>query len=485
MNNVVLPRPIGNQTNRIAEGRVRPRENEKWGWLIVFSAAHIPLALLIFEIKPVATAHAVISLIVGLWWALSGSRHLSRVVYTAAYIAGAEVFWRMTGASIYWEFGKYAISILFLVAMFRNGRFKRGGGPLFYFAVLLPSAILTIQAAGWAKSFEAFSFNLTGPFALFVCGWFFSNIKLTTPQLQKLLLFFASPALGIAGVAQYVMRSSEYIRFTSNASNFATSGGFGPNQVSSILGLGALAFFLFFVAGKIQWNARLFALVAMLFLAAQSALTFSRGGLYNVVGAIGLASIYFIRDPRTRAKFLPLVAVAVLAISVLIIPYLDKMTAGALSARFRNTDTTNRSDIALAQLEVWKNHPILGVGPGQARYYADQVAHTEVTRLLAEHGIFGLLALLALLFMAARNLKRAPTLSNKAMAAAMMSWSFLFMLNAGMRLAAPSFAFGLSFLLLIPEKNASMPVPNIEAAIKQPSGEPFVAQPEQSPKART
>lgn len=453
MSHVVASHIWENQANKIFSNNDRQRASIKPGWMIVFCVGHIPLALLINQIHLLATVHALATLAVGLVWALKGSRYLTRVVYTCAYISGSEVLWRIAGASIFWEFGKYAVAVIFLLAMFRSDRLKGALGPLFYFLCLLPSCVLTIQAVGWDKARDAFSFNLSGPFALFVCAWFFSNLRLSTEQVQNLLLFFAAPILGIAGIAQYAIHMTENIRFTSSSSNLATSGGFGPNQVSAILGLGALIFFLFITAGKTEWGPRIFAFAAMLFLAAQSALTFSRGGLYNVVGSVAVASIYFIRNPRTRARFLPLILIVVAATFFVILPQLDSFTSGTLSARFQNTDTTNRADIAMVQLQVWLDNPILGVGPGQTRYYAGQIAHTEFTRLLAEHGIFGVLALLSLLFMAVRNLKNARTLTNKALAAAMLSWNFLFMMNAGMRLVAPSFAFGLSFLLILAEEN--------------------------------
>ena len=430
--------------------RVQMREHEKWLVPVLFCAAHVPLALLIYQVRSLAYIHAIACLTVGIGCALSGSRHLAKVVYVAAYIAGAEVFWRMTQASVFWEFGKYATATIFLLALVRNGRFKGGLGLFLYFACLLPSAALVLEEVGWDKSRSAFSFNLTGPLVLLVAGWFFSNVSLTRHQLQRMLLFFAAPTLGIAAIAQYVIQASADIRFTSNASNLTTSGGYGPNQVSAALGLGALMLFLFLVVGKHRLPMKMFALAAMIGLAGQCALTFSRGGLYNVIGAIALASIYFIKDSQTRAKFLPVVLISAAIVFLVVLPRLDALTQGTLSERLRNTHTTNRYDIALAQLQLWQEHPILGVGPGQARDYAGQVAHTEVTRLLAEHGIFGGLALLILIALAVRNVQRARQTINKSLAIAMLTWSFLFMANAGMRVVAPSFAFGLSFLILVP-----------------------------------
>jgi hypothetical protein len=79
-------------------------------------------------------------------------------------------------------------------------------------------------------------------------------------------------------------------------------------------------------------------------------------------------------------------------------------------------------------------------------------AHTEFSRVLAEHGLLGLTGLILLLSAAMQNLKRAPTAKAKAMVAAMMAWSLFFMLISAMRLVAPSLTFGLTFANLIAER---------------------------------
>jgi O-antigen ligase len=131
---------------------------------------------------------------------------------------------------------------------------------------------------------------------------------------------------------------------------------------------------------------------------------------------------------------------------------LDRFTQGALAARYKNTQLTNRDHLAAADLEIWLENPVLGVGTGQAAFHRGQIldvemvaSHTEFARLLAEHGIFGIAAGLLLFFMAWSNLRRARSVAAKATVAAALAWAFLFMAGSGMRLVAPSFMFGLSF----------------------------------------
>jgi O-antigen ligase len=180
----------------------------------------------------------------------------------------------------------------------------------------------------------------------------------------------------------------------------------------------------------------------------QSALTFSRGGLYAAVGSAVLACYYLIHDKRMRLQLIGGAVVLALAAYFVILPTLDKFTSGALSKRFGNTSLTGRDSIAKGDLQVFYDHPILGVGPGEARNYRTDhkqaVAHTEFSRLLAEHGLFGLTALLLMLLMSWRNLRKAQSRLAKALVIALTFWSFLFMASLAMRIVMAAFAFGLT-----------------------------------------
>src|SRR5205085_12507641 len=87
---------------------------------------------------------------------------------------------------------------------------------------------------------DQLSFNLSVPLALMVSVWFFSHLKVTPQQLHRILLALICPIIGIAVIALKGIVTAKDLVFI-NDSNFATSGGYGPNQVSAILGLGPIA----------------------------------------------------------------------------------------------------------------------------------------------------------------------------------------------------------------------------------------------------
>lgn len=424
-----------------------------WPAALAFIGVHIPLALLMRLFSPVATAHALVVLIIGLWWVIVGRRPM-RVAYVGAYIVGAEVLWRMSGAAVFWEFGKYATALLFIAALLRVPRVRVPGLPIGYFCLLVPSVALTLATLPFVDAEQQVSFNLSGPFALAVTAWFFSHLKLSAEQFDKMLIALIAPLVGTAGVTVYATLTAANLHFNSGA-NDVTSGGFGPNQVSAALGLGALLAFWFVLDERVDLRHKVLLFGLTIMLAVQSALTFSRGGLYNACGGAVVAALSLARDGRARVRLLCIAALLALVGYYFIVPGLDAFTGGTLLERFQDTSLTGRDVLIQADLQIWLQHPLVGVGPGVAAllheaYFREAAAHTEYSRLLAEHGLLGLAAMVLLGVMLVVNIKRARTKQGQAATVMLSVWSLLFMSNVAMRMVAPSFLIGLTCAALLP-----------------------------------
>jgi O-antigen ligase len=377
----------------------------------------------------------------------------------------------MTGAHVFWEYAKYAVALLFMFSLLRSGRWKPPLLALTYFILLLPSATLTLAAEGPIQARQALSFNLSGPLVLMLSVWFFSRVKFPSEQLQRLLVILLGPIAGVVSIA--VMNTLEASSITfGRGSNFITSGGFGPNQVSAILGLGVLASSYYLLDDKVKKPIRAMMFIALLVFAAQSALTLSRGGLYVAAGAAIFASPWLLRGANLRSKLIIFVPLLFLVINYIILPRLETFTGGALLTRFRSLETTGRDRIVWADLQIWQENSLLGVGPGQAKtareeLFESNAAHTEFSRLLAEHGVLGLGALMALLLMGLQVPGRTRSTIGTALATMFACWSFLYMAVNAMRLVAPAFIFGLacSGLLQVPRtKNRREGVPEHSVA---------------------
>ena len=437
--------------------RTSAQANLKFGAVVLFLSAHAILGPLMKLSSTVGTIHALATAFVGIFLVLT-TRQISTVVCVCAYIAGAEVMWRISRAQVFWEFGKYSTALIFLLAIVRFARTKHIAIPLTFFLLLIPSAVLTCIGLDMSDAKERISFNLSGPFSLAVCACFFLGLRLTRQQHLRLLTALIGPLLGLSFLVLYCTATATTLEFAANARgvNMTTSGGFGPNQVSAMLGLGTVLAFLVVVNQTTTLKLKGLMFCAMLLFATQSALTFSRTGVYLAGGTIVLGSVFLWRDRQMRFKLGLVLAFSVLMATLFLIPFLNHFTGGVFSERFKDTDPTGRDLILKADLYTFVHHPLFGVGIGMAAtyrqiYFSRAIeAHTEFSRLLAEHGVFGLFALILLLWMAWTALRQAQTPGAKAIVATVVGWSFLFMATSGMRLVAPSFLFGLAFARIHP-----------------------------------
>lgn len=436
-------------------------ENYKFPLLLIL--LHLPLGVFLYNIGSLGLIHPIAAFAIGMRHALIVEEKLERAAQVAAYLVGAEILWRMAGVPILWEFGKYGAAFIMITALVRRRLWKMPAFAVFYFILLLPACFITLLEKSLSSSKDTISFNLSGPFLLLISSWFFSYMKVNWLQIRKVLLALIIPLMSAAVATLFYTVTATEIEFNGE-SNFATSGGFGPNQVSAMLGLGAFLCIACLLLFKNSFKYTLFYGVAGIIFISQSVLTFSRGGIYNAIGGVLLIIVFQMRDLKAGiSRLLPVIGIAVLFLAV-IFPYLNNFTGGALEERFEDKETTGRAEIVEADFQIFAQNPFLGIGLGNA-YTARQaflndkkaISHTEFSRLIAEHGSFGLLAIFAIILMIVFNLKKQESILGRSLVVGLIAWSVLFMFNAGMRLAAPSLILGMIYLILIhsePQKSA-------------------------------
>lgn len=450
------------QTRRIAE----------FGW-VAFALAHIPLAFLMNQFPEFSTVHALLVGLTGILVA-SSRRYSYRVIYVIAYIAGAEALWRMTDAMIFWEYGKYATVAIAGLALLNRRPFPKPGGMVWFFVLLLPSTAITLTSLSLSHARDQISFYLSGALSLSVCAWYLGGQQFTSTQIKRMFTFFIAPVYAIFALALSGALNAPTQSFLTGESSVLSSGGYGPNQVSSILGLGALLALFYLIILKPGPILGVFMFITLVVFLGQSALTLSRGGIY-LFGLGALAALFFIfRERRLRFAILLLVLVFSLTI-YFFLPRLDQFTAGGLTNRFTDTSTTGRMRFMLEEIQAWLTAPIFGVGPGMAAYFRqlhgvpfDVASHNEFSRLLAEHGAFGLLAILLLIYTAVRNFRQAALPAQRGLVAGLLAWSFACMAYTALRLVVPSVLFGLSGAILCAEQSQA----SVEAETSDQAEEP-------------
>lgn len=412
---------------------------------IWFILLHIPLGVAMSMSGAAGKAHVLLVTLLGIKWALMG-RDVRKVMYAVAYVVGAEVFWRMTRANFLHEYGKYLVSFLLLLWLVRHPPKRWPAIAVLYFALLLPGCLFTAVSESWYHARRNISFNISGPFSLLLSAIFFYQIRMPRQELIRVLVAALGPLVGIASITAFKIYSIDEVQFTSD-SNTTTSGGFGPNQVSAVLGFGVWLAFVLFFAFRNELKKRIFLGGVLLWLLAQCALTFSRTGGYLAVGSLALTSLYFLRIPKIRPVLLGGGVVLFLVGALVVLPKLDAFTDGALTDRFAETQASGREDILHEDLAIFADHAVIGTGIGRAKNLRPNraAAHIEYTRLLAEHGLLGVGANFLLLGMGLFSFLKARDNVARAISFGALGFAYAFMLVSAMRMVLPGFLIGLTF----------------------------------------
>lgn len=433
---------------------------------IVFCVAHVPLAVMMRAYSIIATVHAIACLGVGLYVAAT-SRRIASLTVVVAYICGCEVLWRMCKASVFWEFAKYAVVAILLLAITRIRTRRNLVLAATYFALLVPSIALTFTALDPATAREQVSANLSGPLSIAVATVFFSSIRLDGTTLRTIFVGFIAPIIGIGALAVIRTQTADHLDFV-NAANRVTSGGFGPNQVAAVLGLGVMLLLILSIERSISWGMRVITITVAAALAAQAALTFARGGLVLALAGFVSCIVFLARSsPRTRAIVITVSVLCAIVGTFVIVPQVEEATGGKIVERYTNTESSGRDQLAASEMRLFLDNPALGVGPGVGVYKRLEeggfgaASHTEYTRMLGEHGILGLLSLGCLVYFAGRAIRMARTRRTRGLACAMVMWTGLFLGIYSTRLAAPALVLGIACALRSPppERRASSALP--------------------------
>jgi O-antigen ligase len=118
-----------------------------------------------------------------------------------------------------------------------------------------------------------------------------------------------------------------------------------------------------------------------------------------------------------------------------------------------------RTEIVVADLKLWTENPVLGVGVGEGEFQRDlekdTATHTEYTGLLAEHGMLGLVAIGCLIGMALTAWRRQKTVDGRFISLALMVWSLATMTHLAVRLAIIPFAFAFAAAAVLPRPSTT------------------------------
>jgi hypothetical protein len=399
-----------------------------------------------------------------MYLALANNNRNDEALMGAAYIMGYEVLSRMTDAAFTYEFAKYAVIGFLIMGMFYRGFHRKSWPYIIFVFLLIPGIIFSAINLGYDSSVaNAIGFNLSGPICLAISALYCYERKMTLAKLQIILICILLPLIAMITYLYFYtpdLRDS----LDGTGSNFAASGGFGPNQVATVLGLGMFILF----TRVLTINNRLVNIVdfALLgFISYRAVITFSRGGVLTaaICAVLFLYFYYKKLSVKKRTSLIPKIAMisgVLVATWVIVVIF----TSGLIVKRYSNEDaagrlkediTTGRSELIDTELSAFYENPIAGIGIGKIREYRYEktgvlsATHNEMSRMLSEHGLFGLFGLI-ILFITPLVL-RIKNRSNFYLFSLLAFWFFTIN-HSSMRIAAPALVYGLCLITLIDAK---------------------------------
>lgn len=387
------------------------------------------------------------------------------VLFGCAYIVAAESLFRMTGGGLFYEFSKYFVILLTLIGMFYKG-ISGGAYPYFMYLILLVPAVLMASInLGYDLNFRtSVAFVLSGPVCLGISALFCYNKRITNEQLIQVVACMSFPVITMT-THLYLYNPSVKEVLAGTGSSFATSGGFGPNQVSTLLGLGMVALVVRFFLKSPSIFLKGFNLVLLSAISFRALVTFSRGGVIAAIIVVGAFLWLLYRQSNYRAKQ-QIIGMFVLLILGGIITWRvsTSQTGGLIENRYANKDaigrekediSTGRAELFVDEIQGFLEHPFLGVGASGMKQERLEdkgrvvASHNEVSRLLSEHGFLGVVILLLLIF---RPLVFRSQHKGNVLFYAFLAFWFATINHSAMRIAAPGFVYALALLHITHEK---------------------------------
>ncbi|MDB9961585.1 O-antigen ligase family protein [Oceanihabitans sp.] len=388
------------------------------------------------------------------------------VLKACAYFVGAEILFRITRGGISYEAGKYLVIVFIFVGMFYKGLSGNGYPYFIYLMFLIPSIFVASTTLSFDANFRTnIAFVLSGPVCLGVAALFCYEKRVTFNQLSTVLLNMVLP---IISTTAYIFLYNPSVRdaLSGTGSNRTTSGGWGANQVSTILGLGMFIMAVRLFTKSPSLGLKILNLIIFSAMAFRALVTMSRGGVVAAVCTIiAFVVIYYTKVSAKKRNDIVMISILFLFSIMVTWVISSTQTDGYVDLRYQNKDhlgreksdvSTGRGELLINELEGFIASPFFGIGSSRAKDQRIEIegqgvtSHSEVSRTLAEHGMFGV-AILVILLLKPFDL-RSKYKHNYYFYAFLVFW-FTTINHSSMRIAAPAFVYALALLNVTHDKN--------------------------------
>jgi O-antigen ligase len=407
----------------------------------------------------------IILLFVGFMTILVTKNKNQEAVLWSAYIVGSEVLFRMSKGLIFYEFPKYMVFIFLLTGLIVEKK-KQNISPIYLIYILLLLFGITFSDIPYPESIRTnIIFNLSGPILLGLCAIYFYKRKISIELLLKILKYMSLPIISMASYIYLKVPNLESIVFGGVSSTLA-SGGYGPNQVATILGVGVFILSLYIIISKKYSGFFIIDVFLLIFLFFRALITLSRGGVITAILAILLFSFIYLLSKKNNFIHMTKYFSFLIILSIPIWLYTSSVTDGMVDNRYTNKNAKGvlKKDISAGRIDIFKTewngfieNPFFGIGVGTGKFVRGEelglrsASHNEMSRLLGEHGALGLIMIFILFFVPIVTMNK-QTLRSRAFLSAFLLFWFLTVNHSAMRLAMPAFIYGLAVITIVNKK---------------------------------
>jgi hypothetical protein len=333
------------------------------------------------------------------------------------YILGIEVLARGLKCApfIPHELGKYCVVIFIGYGLLKGGQLKKVSS--YGVAMLLLSIPALFVGQFRIKSIV---FNYLGPLGLFLGVIFCAKQVVTYKQFLQLCRLMLYSIFMLA--CYTIFRASTFEKIDYNLlANYEAAGGSITNQVSTLFGTAIVVIVLMYLTRQKLFKYKFIDIGLLLLFTMRGLLTFSRGGMISAAMAIIIMLLIpkatnSLEDNELKVRKVPFSSVILIAFAVVVsFLFINAVTNNYLLYRYQGrterslqTGFANKVDldqissgrftIMRSDLNMFLAYPALGTGIGESVRLrpnhgggAGINSHLEFSRLLAEHGILGLI----------------------------------------------------------------------------------------------
>ena len=236
------------------------------------------------------------------------------------------------------------------------GKFKQvfSAGFIFYILLLLLGIVFT-QVPDGESIRKAIVFNLSGPIVLGIAALYFYKRPITKEALINALFLMLLPLFSMVTYLYFRTPDLKEIVFGGSAS-FATSGGFGPNQVATAIGFGIFIIIVLLIMKERISGFLILDFFFLFYFIYRGLLTFSRGGIITgAIAIISFAFFYIIYKKGSFQIFLKYTITGGILLTAIWL-YTSNATGGMLDNRYagKNARGIQKEDISSGRIAIFE-----------------------------------------------------------------------------------------------------------------------------------